>query len=116
MPSPNWIQFAETDTATAQNYRGVIRPMLTPGALDENIKELIYTVLVASQGYLAGLEVHVDALLARGMSPEAVREAVRIVLPSCGIAVYLPMVPVLEACIARHLAGEGVPDTTGETE
>jgi alkylhydroperoxidase/carboxymuconolactone decarboxylase family protein YurZ len=102
MPSPNWIQFAETDPKTAEGYRGLIRPALADGALDADMKELIYTVLVASQGYLPGLESHIDAMLGRGMKADVIREAVRLILPSCGIATYLALVPVLEAAIARH--------------
>ncbi len=102
MPSPNWIHFAETDPKTAEAYRGMIRPALADGALDADMKELIYTVLVAAHGYTPGLESHIDAMLSRGMKPDVIREAVRLILPSCGIAVYLPLVPVMEAAIARH--------------
>ncbi|MDX2103418.1 MAG: carboxymuconolactone decarboxylase family protein [Alphaproteobacteria bacterium] len=100
MPSPNWEAFSHSDPAGSDAYRGLVKTALAGGALDATTKELLYALLLGVQGYGPGMRSHLDKLLAQGMTPEALREAVRVVLPACGIARFLPLVPVVEEAIA----------------
>jgi alkylhydroperoxidase/carboxymuconolactone decarboxylase family protein YurZ len=99
MPSPNFELYAARNKEHSDAYRALVRESLKPGALDSLTKELIYALLLGAEGYLPGMRTHVESLLGKGMSPEAIREAVRIVLPALGSARFLALYAEVEAAI-----------------
>jgi alkylhydroperoxidase/carboxymuconolactone decarboxylase family protein YurZ len=99
MPSPNFELYAARNREHSEAYRALVRESLKPGALDAMTKELIYALLLGTQGYLPGMRVHVENLLGKGMAPEAIREAARVVLPALGSARFLALYAEVEAAI-----------------
>ncbi|MBM3548349.1 MAG: hypothetical protein FJX54_15470 [Alphaproteobacteria bacterium] len=105
MPSPNFELYAKHNPEHSEAYRALVRESLRAGALDSVAKEMIYMVLLGAQGYLPGMRTHIESLLAKGVAAEAIREAVRVVLPAMGSARFLALYAEAEAAIAERSRG-----------
>jgi alkylhydroperoxidase/carboxymuconolactone decarboxylase family protein YurZ len=105
MPSPNFELYAKHNPEHSEAYRALARESLKAGTLDAATKELIYMVLLGAQGYLPGMRVHIESLLGKGVAADAIREAVRIVLPAMGSARFLALYAEVEAAIAARSKG-----------
>ena len=105
MPSPNFELYAKHNPEHSEAYRALARESLKAGTLDAVTKELIYLVLLGSEGYLPGMRVHIDNLLTKGVAADAIREAIRIVLPALGSARFLGLYAEVEAAIQARSKG-----------
>ena len=105
MPSPNFELYAKHNPEHSDAYRTLVRESLRAGTLDAITKELIYLVLLGAEGYLPGMRTHIDNLLGKGVAPDAIREAIRIVLPALGSARFLALYAEVEAAIAARPKG-----------
>lgn len=96
MANPDYELFVERNPEMALKFRDFVKHALTPGALPSAMKELIAVTLLASTGYMRGVESHAKRALDAGATPEELREALAMLLPFAGVGRFLEAYPVVE--------------------
>ena len=95
----DWDAFVASRPMLAEVLRPFLRASLAEGALGVAQKELIVVVLLAAQGYEAGVRSHAGRALAAGASPDQLREALAMLIPFEGIGRYLRAAGWVEAAM-----------------
>jgi len=96
LANPDYELFVERNPELALKFRDFVKHTLAPGALPTAMKELIAVTLLASSGYMGGVESHAKRALDAGATSDELREAVAMLLPFAGAGRFLEAYPLVE--------------------